>query len=133
MDVFLSYAHEDRELAEELADRLAIEGIKVWVADRELYPGDNWPLEVGKALQRSDAMIVMLSPAYVSSPRLQNEYSYALGAANYRQRVIPVIARSGEDVPWMLDRLGVIKADRNRERAFKEVLDRLREGAKAVG
>ena len=36
--VFISYAHEDRQFVEDLADRLTQAGVAAWF-DRELTPG----------------------------------------------------------------------------------------------
>jgi hypothetical protein len=52
MKVFISHSQKDAEIAKELTSRLSDAGLDVWLAEREVMPGDNWPLETGKALQR---------------------------------------------------------------------------------
>jgi TIR domain len=51
MKVFLSYSQEDSELAKALADRLANAGFNLWDPAEALFPGDNWALRIGQALQ----------------------------------------------------------------------------------
>jgi len=56
--------------------------LRVWDPDAELFPGDNWHLEIGKALAAAEAMIVLMSPAAAESKMLLEEISYALGKKN---------------------------------------------------
>ncbi len=62
MKVFLSYSAEDREVAKDLATQLANAGLETWDPAEALFPGDNWALRIGKALEEADAMIVLVSP-----------------------------------------------------------------------
>ena len=60
--VFLSYADRDRPLAEVLVRDLNDAGFNVW-SDHEVLPGDNWARKVADALEESEAMVVIVSPA----------------------------------------------------------------------
>src|SRR6266487_333029 len=104
MKVFLSYASEDREVAKELASHLAKEKIEAWDPAEALFPGDNWALKIGKALEQSDAMVVLLSPNSVKSEWVLHELQYALSTPHYKGRVIPVVVRPTKDIPWILKR-----------------------------
>src|SRR5712692_5774960 len=108
--VFLSYASPDRELAAELAKRLGKEGYEVWFADGRLFPGDNWSLAIGKALEESDAIVVLLSPESVRSASVRREIEYALSSKQYKDRLIPVLVRPTRDFPWILERFSMIRA-----------------------
>jgi len=108
MRVFVSHSHKDQRIAEELSSRLSAAGVKVWLAEKELLPGDNWPLEVGKALQRSDAMVVLLSPDSVESRDVRREIAYALSSRRFEGRVVPVVVRPTEGIPWFLRTFRVI-------------------------
>ena len=55
------------ELARRVGDALEEAGLEVWDAERDVLPGDNLALEAGQALQDSDAMVVLLTPAGVRS------------------------------------------------------------------
>jgi hypothetical protein len=83
----------------------------VWDPESELAPGDNWPLEIGKALASAEAMIVLVSPAAADSKMLREEVSYALGSRKFKDRLIPVIIRPTSKMPWILKRLKPEKGD----------------------
>lgn len=100
--VFLSYAHQDAEFVRSIASFLSELGedfgYTVWT-DEELAAGSNWALEVGRALERSDAMVVLLSPAWSHSPWLRRELEYALTTKKLEGAVIPVLLRPIKDIP----------------------------------
>ena len=75
--------------------------------DLNHLPGDNWAANVGRALEESEAMVVLLTPAAVDSPYVMHEIEYALGAKNYSNRLVPVLVGdpervSTESVPWVV-------------------------------
>jgi predicted nucleotide-binding protein len=67
MKVFISYAHNDMPLAKRVTNALEQSGLDVWDAEREILPGDNWAKKIAKALEESDAMVVLLTPDALSS------------------------------------------------------------------
>ena len=75
--VFLSYAERDEKLAQSIRVELEKGGLMVWDASAKLAPGDNWALELGKALREADAMVVLLSPAALASDHVKREIEYA--------------------------------------------------------
>ena len=105
MSIFLAYASEDQKWTRELASRLARKGLEVWDADSRLAPGDNWSLQIGKALEAAQAMIVLVSPAAAKSADLVREVEYALVERRFANRLIPVIVKPTRKLPWILDRL----------------------------
>jgi hypothetical protein len=100
--VFLSHSDKDQAWANQIAQRLKEAGLQVWDAADELYPGDNWHLEIGKALAAANAMIVLVSPAAAESKLLREEVSYAIGSERFRDRLIPVVVRPTNKMPWIL-------------------------------
>ena len=126
MRVFLSYDHKDNKSAKKLTDRLSAVGLEVWDAAQELLPGDNWALKHGKALEESDAMIVLLSPEGVKSPWVRREIEYAVGSRKYKGRLIPVMVRPTPRVPWLLRQLQVVRAYPKSEGATQQIVDQLR-------
>ena len=111
MRVFISHSDEDKRWANQIAARLKQAGMLVWDPESELAPGDNWPLEIGKALASAEAMIVLVSPAAADSKMLREEVSYALGSRKFKDRLIPVIIRPTSKMPWILKRLKPEKGD----------------------
>ena len=110
MKVFLNYAKEDAAFACRLSDALAGTGLEVADPVRDYLPGDNWANDVAHALEESEAMVVLLTPAAANSLGVQRSMDYALGAKNYSNRLIPVIAGDraslpDSDFPWILRRM----------------------------
>jgi hypothetical protein len=114
MRVFISYTHEDKELAGRIAHGLQREGLDVWYGETELLPGDNFAQKMSEALESSDAMVVVITPDALQSPWVRREIEFALGNIAYRGRVIPVLAGRMEEVgeeqvPWILRKLQMVK------------------------
>ena len=110
MQVFLSYSGADRDFARQLASQLSKRGYDVWDSSDQLFPGDNWHLKIGEALQESKAMVVLLSPDSMKSQWVRREIEYALGDRNYKGRLFPVLVRPAQDIPWILRELQVPRA-----------------------
>jgi hypothetical protein len=128
MQVFLSYAAADRDVAGELAKGLQKLGYDVWYSDGRLYPGDNWPLEIGKALKESDAMVVLLSPESVRSESVNREIQFALSSQNYQRKLIPVLQRPTRGFPWILKRFHIIPAGKTPAETSRRIAAVLKKG-----
>lgn len=126
--VFISHADEDREFARTVAQELTEAGFASWTLD-EVLPGDNAFLKLGHALESSDALVILLSPEAVQSPNLTYELGYAYGLQRFADRVIPVLLRPTKKVPWMLDRMQMIRPGNSPKRAAKKIVDRLSQTA----
>jgi hypothetical protein len=111
MQVFISHAHSDAGLARQLSQQLETQGFQVFDPAVELLPGDNWHLETGKALEASNAMVVLISPEAARSQSVQGEIQYALGSERFKGRLIPVEVEPTQDFPWILRRLRWIKIE----------------------
>jgi len=110
MRVFISYSHADSPLAARVSKALRKTGLQVWDPEVNLLPGDNWAAEVGRALEESDAMVVLLTPNSISSPHVKAEMTYALGSKSYRNRLIPVAVGGRKqlpkgEIPWIVQKL----------------------------
>lgn len=129
MRVFISYALKDRDWAGRLVSDLTEAGLEVWDPESETYPGDNYALQVGKALERANAIVFLVSPDALKSQSFTREMQYAIGEKRFRDRVIPVIVRRTTEVPWILERLGPEKGDPRR--VSRRIVERLR-GSRAA-
>ena len=114
MKVFISHAHTDEPLVKKIAAVLEDAGLEVWDDTREIMPGDNWADKVARALEESEAMVVILTPDALRSSWVRRDIDYALGEQGYRKRLIPVLVGdpkefSKEEVPWILRHLRMIK------------------------
>ena len=92
-DVFVSYATEDQEIAEDIRAYLEGEAIPCWIAPRDIQPGDNFPAKIVHAIDRSRVFVLVLSAA-------ANRSSYAAReVARAADRGIPIVPFRAEDVP----------------------------------
>ncbi len=57
IDVFMSYASEDRERVRPLVDALKVRGWSVWW-DREIVPGDAFEARIERALADARCVVV---------------------------------------------------------------------------
>ena len=110
MQVFISHSDSDSWLAARVSEALRKTGLNVWDAQVNLLPGDNWPALVGRALEESDAMVVLLTPNSITSPHVKAEMVYALGSKSYSNRLIPVAVGAREqlpqgEIPWVVRQL----------------------------
>lgn len=128
MKVFLSYSQADRVVARELATRITEAGHEVWFADDEIYPGDNVARKAGQALDKARAMVVLISPAAMKSINVMQEVQFALGACQYRGRLIPVIIKATPDMPWILKKFPVVRLGKDLDEACREIADYIEHG-----
>lgn len=110
MKVFISHSHVDAPLASRVSEALERRGLEVWDPGRDVLPGDNWAAEVARALEESEAMVVLLTPHSIDSPHVRRDMEYALGAKNYSNRLIPVVVGGAEHlpeerIPWIVRQL----------------------------
>ena len=70
-EVFVSHSHADQEFAERLVGVLRHHQIPVWYSDTDIQGAQQWHDEIGKALQRCDWFIVVLSPLSWTLAQLQ--------------------------------------------------------------
>ena len=75
-DIFISYASEDRNKAEELAETLGTHGWSVWW-DRKIPLGKSYDEVIEKALGEAKCAIVLWSAVSVVSEWVRNEASEA--------------------------------------------------------
>jgi TIR domain len=129
LQVFLSYDQADEAFAKALSAELTKRGLSVWRDVEELLPGDNWALEVGGALKKSKAMVVLVSPASMRSTWVRREIEYALGELRYKDRLFPVLVRQTDDVPWILRELNMLSARQGAAKIGESIADALKQVA----
>src|SRR5688572_28209443 len=60
-DVFLSHSQKDKPVVRALAERLRADGLRVWLDEWEIKPGDNIPAKVEEGLERSRVLVLCMS------------------------------------------------------------------------
>jgi hypothetical protein len=81
--VFLCHASQDKPVVRELYQRLLAEGwIDPWLDEEKLLPGQDWDMEIEKAVETSDAVIVCISNNSISKEGyIQKEMKFVLDIA----------------------------------------------------
>ncbi len=81
--VFLCHASGDKPAVLNIYKRLVKDGIDAWLDKEKLIPGQNWQIEITKAVKNSDVVIVCLSSQSVTKEGfVQKEIRFALDAAD---------------------------------------------------
>jgi TIR domain. len=115
IDVFVSYASEDREtVARPLAEALQASGYRVWFDDFVLEVGDSLRREIDRGLSQCRYGVVILSPNFFAKQWPQKELDglSARESAGQRKLILPVWHQlSDEDLrqysPMLADRVGL--------------------------
>lgn len=81
--VFLCHASGDKPAVTKLYERLVKDGVDAWLDKEKLIPGQDWRVEIPKAVKNSDVVIVCLSSQSVTKEGfVQKEIRFALDAAD---------------------------------------------------
>jgi hypothetical protein len=86
--IFLSYSRSDRCLASQIRDDLLAGGLDIW-SDRRLGLGGRWLAEISAAISGSQAVVLLATPAALSSKWVMREIDAAQALG---KPVIPVLA-----------------------------------------
>ena len=107
-DVFISYAHEDATFVERLQAALASRGCDAWVDSAGIEPADRWRPSAEEAIDRSDALLFVISADSLRSEPCLGELHHATAV---NKRIIPVCvdeAAADIDKPAALEELSWI-------------------------
>lgn len=75
MDVFISYEHESKSIADNIVAVLESKGVRCWYAPRDVY-GD-YATSIVEAIERCKAFVLILSHKSSESPHVLNEVEMA--------------------------------------------------------
>ncbi len=132
---FISYSRRNTNFAERLARDLSDAGVEVWIDFRQIHAGELWKEEIRSGIERSEVIILVLSPDAVASEWVRYEIDYA---REHKKIMLPVMAvdsvtslQGAESLKWLLD-VHYIKFEVRYEQAFPELLRAL-PGKRRVG
>jgi TIR domain-containing protein len=81
--IFLSYAYEDRNKVVNISQRLMDAGYETWLDAKNLLPGQDWEIEIRKALKDSEYVFIFLTKnSTTKEGYLQKEIKSALRIAD---------------------------------------------------
>jgi adenylate cyclase len=95
LSVFLCHASQDKPAVRGLYTNLCKDGFNPWFDEENLVPGQDWELEIRRAVRKSDAVVVCLSNGSVNKEGyLQRELRFVLDVADEKPEgtifVVPV-------------------------------------------
>lgn len=102
-DIFLSHSAKDQVFVSRLASDLAKEGLRVWLDQWNIRPGDSFAEAIGHAMRDSHFLLIVMSPDYFQSAWTSQEWQYGLAKEIHSEgvRLIPLLYRDC-DIPPML-------------------------------
>lgn len=77
-EIFISYAGEDRAVAETVCARLEGNEMRCWMAPRDILPGDSYGKAIIDAIMESRVVILIFSAHANKSPHILNEVERAV-------------------------------------------------------
>lgn len=97
-DVFISYSSQDKAIVHPLAKRLRNDGVKVWLDDWVLKPGDPISLKIQRGLEQSRVLLMCMSEAYFDSEWTTLEHHTLLfrDPTNKQRRFVPLLLEDCE-------------------------------------
>ena len=95
LKVFLCHAHEDKAVVRELYERLRKAGMRPWLDEEDIAPGEEWDQAIRRAVHECQIVLVLLSPKSLDKAGyVQKEIRFALDRADEmpegRTYIIPV-------------------------------------------
>jgi ABC-type branched-subunit amino acid transport system substrate-binding protein len=70
-DVFVSYSSQDKSTADAIVASLEANGIRCWVAPRDIMPGTDWGEAIVEAIEQSGTMVLVFSAHSNTSPQIR--------------------------------------------------------------
>ena len=121
--VFLSYSHEDKEFARQLASDLTSSGISVGIDQHVVMPGDSIIYTITKAITESDYIVVVLSKSSVNSHWVQREIRAAFIKAPYNAgRVLIPVVIDQVKLPSFLQGIRYVDFAESYQSGFNDIL-----------
>jgi WD40 repeat protein len=123
--VFVSYSRRNKIFAERIARDLGDAGMEVWIDFRQIHGGEQWQEEIYRGIERSQIVVVCLSPDAVKSEWVQRE---VLTARKQEKFIIPIMAVNAQrelvqvpELDWMQN-VHFINFEERYEEALPELL-----------
>ena len=122
-DVFLSHSAKDKPRVRRIALQLRAAGLKVWLDEWTIAPGEDIYLAIERGLEASRTLILFISPAALGSDWVGLERSTTLfrDPANTARRFLPVLIADCK-LPDAIRRYRYIDLRTESEDAFAQLL-----------
>ena len=96
--IFLSYSSDDKDIVNQLLQRLRQSNYEVWIDRESIKGGDLWRRQIVEGVESSEAFIIALSQNSIKSDNVRKELDIAVDA---KKQIIPVDIESVNIPPEM--------------------------------
>ncbi|MCA9648980.1 MAG: SUMF1/EgtB/PvdO family nonheme iron enzyme [Myxococcales bacterium] len=136
LPVFMSHSGHDKVAVRRLTEALREAGLRTWLDEDEIVPGQPWMPALEQALERSAVVLVAVGPSGLGQWQTQEMY-VAIGMAVRRgRRVVPVLLPDlppGDvELPLMLQGHSWVDLREDPERGLQRLIESLRSGPAIV-
>lgn len=87
-DVFISYSSKDKPIADGICARMEADGLRCWIAPRDIDSGQDWPTAIANGIAVSKVMVLVFSQSSNMSEDVSRELYLA---ANNKVVIIPFV------------------------------------------
>jgi formylglycine-generating enzyme required for sulfatase activity len=134
LKVFLCHAHPDADKVRAMYARLKADGVDAWLDKENIIPGQDWELEIRKAVRESDIVVVCLSKQFSQKGYRQNEVRIALDEASLQpEGEIFIIPARLEECNYLESLKRFHGVDLFEERGYEYLMRALRLRADKIG
>jgi Tol biopolymer transport system component len=77
-DVFISHSAKDKTTADAVCAALESEGIRCWIAPRDVMPGMEWGRSIIEAIEQAKIMVLLFTANANASPQIRREVERAV-------------------------------------------------------
>jgi hypothetical protein len=85
-ELFVSYASKDKLIADAICAELEAQGVRCWIAPRDVKPGTKWPNVIVNAIKTCKVMVLVFSSNSNRSQQVAKEVDCAI---NHEKIIIP--------------------------------------------
>ena len=82
-DVFISHSSKDKQIADLICEVLEANGIRCWIAPRDIVGGDDWSASITNAISNTKVFIVIYSQNSAASTQVPKEIALADSAHSH--------------------------------------------------
>lgn len=79
-DIFISYSHKDKTIADAICSHLEGRGMRCWYAPRDITPGTEWGLAILNGIEQSKIMVLVFTKDANLSQQVLREVNNAVNA-----------------------------------------------------
>ena len=92
-DVFISHSAQDKKVSETICAALEQNGVRCWIAPRDVRAGKPFPGEITRAIQQTKVMLLIFSRHSNTSEQVLREVQLAVDCR------VPIVRLRLEDIP----------------------------------